>query len=348
MTVNTSEIALSSYKVSNDWLISPATFLVDSYVPYVEKIYLHETSTAAGKLRFKLIDGVSETKLKKTFIQKLLISLKGQKNIDNNFVFIDLRANSPHNISHAIMMHLPLILFAERHFEDYLQQKELLLVLPANIPSYIVSLFQLLDYKLLLTDSAIKGVHFDYDIDLWQQFRGELSQVLKHGVTDTTFIASISKLAKQQPRKIFISRKDSRKLKNELVIEDILSSNGYTKVYAEDYSVIEQISMVSHADSIVAIHGAALGLMAFRALFDLPSIKLIELFPPSHMTNVYRILTQQLGGNWVGVRGKVWPELIEHAYADANVGAIREYSLSDFEVCEKSLLTALEWLDEND
>lgn len=345
MTFKTSEIVLSSYKVSNDWLISPATFLVDSYVPYVEKIYLHETSTSAGKIRFKLIDGVSQTKLKKTFIQKLLISSKGQKNIDNNAVFIDLRVNSPHNISHAIMMHLPLVLFAERHFRDYLQQKQLLLVLPANIPSYIVSLFQLLGYKLLLTDSAIKGAHFDYKIDLWQQFRGELGQVLKDGVTDAAFIESISKSAKQLPRKIFISRKDSRKLKNEQDVEALLSSKGYKKVYAEDYSVMEQVAMVSHADCIVAIHGAALGLVVFRVLFDLPPIKLIELFSPSHMTNVYRILTQQIGGSWVGVRGKVWPELLQYAYTDSMPGKVRKYSLSDFDVCEKSLRCALDLLD---
>lgn len=76
-------------------------------------------------------------------------------------------------------------------------------------------------------------------------------------------------------------------------------------------------------------------------MFNKKPLEFVEIFSPAHMTNVYRIITHQVGGKWVGVRGRLWPKLVMQAY-ECEMEKVRQYTFVDFEVCLLSLEKAME------
>jgi capsular polysaccharide biosynthesis protein len=72
---------------------------------------------------------------------------------------------------------------------------------------------------------------------------------------------NLDKEDRQDTSKLYISRSDSRKPRGvhlEDVLEDFLKSHGYAIVKMADYTISQQISMISSADTIIAPHGAGL------------------------------------------------------------------------------------------
>lgn len=343
MNVKVVEKKLNSCDLDEDWLFGPSTFFIDSYIPSIERIYLDKKVINSETVIFKYISYVSKSLLHRPIQEKIKRAFSWYKLIDGEKeqVFIDLRVNSPSNISHAIMIHLPVTILATSIFQKEIQNKKLILILPEKIPNYIKTLFEFLGYRLLLTDKDVRGQFIQFSVKNWACFRNELMSIFSQGINNETFKSRIKEIAYEQPKKLFISRKDTRKLINEKDVEAMLSKQGYTKVYAEDYSLEQQIAMVSHADSIIAIHGAALGLLSFRGVFNLPNVKVIEIFPAAHISDVYRFLTRQLGGQWAAVRGQITSEIISYAYPPALPGAIRRHSLDNFTVCLESLQRAI-------
>ncbi|TAF32493.1 MAG: glycosyltransferase family 61 protein [Cytophagales bacterium] len=64
--------------------------------------------------------------------------------------------------------------------------------------------------------------------------------------------------------KIYASRaRARRKLANEHELEPVLAKHGFRKVFLEDYSFVEQLSIVRHAKYFAAVHGASLAYMSF-------------------------------------------------------------------------------------
>jgi len=45
---------ISEYSVPRSWLFAPSTYLVDSWVPHVEEIYLPEAHTKKGEVTLTL------------------------------------------------------------------------------------------------------------------------------------------------------------------------------------------------------------------------------------------------------------------------------------------------------
>ena len=75
-------------------------------------------------------------------------------------------------------------------------------------------------------------------------------------------------------RKIYLSRRNRRILKNESEIEEILLERGFELIEDKYYTVDEQISLFNSASVIVAIHGAGLA----NLVWCNPGTKVIELF----------------------------------------------------------------------
>ncbi|WKN29782.1 glycosyltransferase 61 family protein [Porifericola rhodea] len=65
--------------------------------------------------------------------------------------------------------------------------------------------------------------------------------------------------------KIYISREKSkhRKTVNEQEVSGVLEKYGFTKIYLEDYSLWEQVSIMKHAKFLVSNHGGGLSSMLF-------------------------------------------------------------------------------------
>lgn len=89
----------------------------------------------------------------------------------------------------------------------------------------------------------------------------------------------------QSPNKkrIFITRKWSRKITNEDQVMEVLVKYGFVKLALESLSVAEQVKHFSSADVIIAAHGASLTNLTFCT----PGTKVLEIFPPSYIIPHY-------------------------------------------------------------
>lgn len=332
----------SEYKIDRDWLYAPSTYLVDSFEPFVEEIYLPEVATKPGRLQFELQEKSQawflppQTKLRKI---KNLFLKNASTPLNLEKVFIDLRQHYPSNLAHAITIHLPIALCAKEYLHSE-NKNEIILIFPATLPKHIRSLFETIGFEIVCTDTAIKGTQCIYDLESLICIRGALPEIIKSTLFQSDLRNKLIQAHQGLPTNIFISRRDTRKLINEPEVEAFLVKKGYEKIYMEDYSLLQQLAIVSLAEKIVAIHGAALGPLIFRGVFDIKPLKLVEIFSPAHMTNVYRIVMHQINGSWIGVRGKVWPKLIKQAY-ECEETKVRQYSLENFEICLESLEKAI-------
>lgn len=337
----TDEIA--AYKVDRHWLYAPSTYLLDSWEAVVEEIYLPEGASKSGELSFKFIvegrAGTEHSPSIKSKVKQVFSEKAKDVQVSEHQVIVDLRVHSPENLAHAITNHLPVALLAKEFLKE-INQPEPLLLLPSALPKYIEQLFVSAGFQLFLTDAVVNGRVCEFEVEPWIAIRGIRHTVIQENLSGSKFAESINTKALLLPKKIFISRRDTRCISNEHEVERFLTAKGYQKIYLEDYDILEQIAMVSLADSIVAVHGAALGGLLFRGMYEIKPIKIVELFSPGHLTNVYRVMTQQIGGDWAGVRGKLWPDIIKQAYSAPK--KVHQFAYVNFEVCILSLEKAMD------
>ncbi|MBD1827989.1 tetratricopeptide repeat protein [Microcoleus vaginatus GB1-A2] len=100
---------------------------------------------------------------------------------------------------------------------------------------------------------------------------------------------SIIGLEKKQ--RIFISRKERRRVINEDELVAVLSEFGFKSIAPESMSVAEQISLFAAAEVVIGSHGAALT----NTVFCSPATKVIEIFAPDYVNPCYRKLSSQVG-----------------------------------------------------
>lgn len=350
----TKQIHFSALSVSKDVLFAPETYLLDSYEPIIEEIWLPETSTKPGTLNLEYKEGVtlkvpnSQSKVEKI---KTFFRTKGRNQkhnlISQDKVYVDCRQYYPENLAHSLIIHLPLAL----HIQKFLELNALrgmTLIFPEKLPKHIQKLFTVLGFDFILSDGEVQANACLYELELLVSLRSNICEIIEQAFFAKGLLQTFNTISNTLPKKLFISRKDSRMLKNERSVELFLMKRGFTKVYMEDYDILEQLCMIALADDIVAIHGAALGPLIFKAIVPNKQLNLVELFPPAHLTNVYRVISEQVNANWIGVRGKLSQKHIKYAYNDASAGSIRRYSLNNFEICMKSLERALSFIDNRD
>ncbi|WP_226662490.1 glycosyltransferase family 61 protein [Microbulbifer aggregans] len=293
------------------WLIGEPTRTADRVQPVAEEIHLPATSSAPGNFRLKLASQASvSTPANLSRRERLKQWVSGERNpieVEQGSIVLDLRYRSPENWAHAITNHLPLALMVREQLVKI--NKPVTVVLPKTISGKLVELFQLFGFSVLRTDRPVQGLVARYEISPWIALRGVRHEVIARHLPESLSIGTPNKF--DTPTRLYISRKDTRKLINEQRVWATLQARGYTRIFAEEHSLQEQIQYLCAAEDIVAVHGAALAPLIFRN----PGIghkpyRLLEIFSPAHVTTVYRILAQQTGGSWIGVRGDIWPELL--------------------------------------
>lgn len=97
---------------------------------------------------------------------------------------------------------------------------------------------------------------------------------------------------KNYPKRIFISRQDSRNRRlalNEDAVFEILKTFGFKKYCLTNLSVIEQAALFQNAEIIIGAHGAGLT----NILFCKPNTKIIEIFQ-ARSSCTYFYISQQL------------------------------------------------------
>jgi len=329
--VRTHSLTLAPYRIAPAQLITAPSYLIDRFVPACEIIHLPEKELAGGTLEIAVGPTTStpEPKGRKAnLVDQLGLRRKRPRSVPG--LFCDLRHHTPQNWAHFLNNHLPLVFVGCAQMG--LSWTEVTLILPADTPDYITGAAALFGMSVHTTDDPVTGEALLLDMAPWTGLRParadwvkspEIAACLARLPTDTAL-----------PSQVFLTRRDTRTLANSAEVEAWLTARGFTTLLAEDLSPGDQMRLFHEAHQIVAIHGAALAPLLYRR----PGrhlTALVELLPCGHMTDVYRVMAQQVGVPWIGVRGRIKPEYIAPAHDFTK--RFDQFSLDTFDVDIASL-----------
>lgn len=330
---------IAPYACSAGELITAKSYLVDRFVPACELVQLPPSEIAGGRLTLRIRNGVASPPRNERPLYgnlKRLLSAN-QPRLELPGHAIDFRTRQPGNWAHALNNHLPLLFHIMDRLGGELQGNPTV-VLPERMPSFVKEAFDTFGFPFAETNRPVRASLIEFEMTPWIGMRAIRHNWAAKAVETAPAFSSLSDRAGEFPEKIFISRRNTRRLSNELEIEAFLSARGYRKIYPEQHSIEEQFGFLSFAQEVVAVHGAALAPLLYRPRASRP-FQLVELLPVGHMTKVYRVMTQQVGGRWIGVRGKILPDHVRHAYDFRR--PFTKFSLEEFEVDVESLEIAL-------
>jgi hypothetical protein len=329
------EPAIAPYTTRPATIITARSFLIDRFTPDCEIVSLPAKPVQGGRVSARWVtQSDPQTARPRGFLSLRPAAVQA---LGDRPAF-DVRRRTPRNWAHFLNNHLP-VLFRLCAWCD-LHPSDFLILTPTDTPGYIAEAAALFGMEVLATDAPVKGRVLDYEVEPWPGIRparadwvhtSEVQALLAQGLADAA--PSEGPL----PRRVFLSRSDTRRLSNEAEIETVLEAYGFQKVYPERLPVADQFRLLLGAESVVAIHGAGLAPLLYRK--PSPAMQLIELMPCGHMSDVYRVMAEQVGCEWTGVRGKIKAAYVEAAY---RLGSrFDEFSLDSFEVDPVSLERAL-------
>ena len=234
------------------------------------------------------------------------ITRKGSTDLGRRIVF-DMRAKWPENWAHFLMNHLPLLSIAASTFG--LAAREITVIVPEGMPRNIVRFLGLLDLPVAETDGPVRGRPLVVDPQPINCRESAQKQWVDLPFLDEPITRIARSGDRGLPRRAFLSRRGTRTLANEAEVIDFLGEGGFVPLYVEDLAAEDQVALFHEAETIVAIHGAALGPLLYRsAASRLGAV--VELMPCGHMSPMYRVVAWQVGCRWSGVRGRLKPELL--------------------------------------
>lgn len=216
-------------------------------------------------------------------------------------LLFDARRYGPENWAHTLLYLLPLAYLARKHVEH-----EVTVLLPTSVGKHISRAFEVFGFSTLNVDRDIRGEFINWDIDDFDTMNSMRADILPSMTED--FVRQNPKPENGSPAKIFVSRKDKRKLKNESEIASFLSDQGYQIVYPETMTVEEQFWLFLRASRIVGISGAGLAPIGLCNQSESCDLELIELLPAGMMNNWFRVICDQINARCVGVRGVIEPK----------------------------------------
>jgi capsular polysaccharide biosynthesis protein len=335
-------IDISPHQARPASLVTARSFLVDRVVPDCEIVSLPGKQIAGGQLGHSRGAVTLRPWGNHRPFGRMRRRLAGEertRRIRDRVVF-DVRHRSPHNWAHWLTNHLPIVFRLAA--AEGLARSEILLVTPADIPGYVRTAAELFGLEVLAADSAIEGEGVTFEVRPWTAVRAARAEWVSAPEVRAVLDAALAGgNAAPLPARIFLSRRKTRALSNEAEIERYLAARGYETIYPEDLAPADQIRLFREAEAIVAIHGAGLAPL----LYVPPGGRLrqlVEILPVGHMSDAFRVIADQVGVRWIGVRGKIKPQYVAPAYRlDARFDA---FSLDSFEVDVASLDLALEMI----
>ena len=328
------------WTIESGRIITAESYFIDRILPDCEVIALPQKTIPGGTLTWEVREIVAEPPKKAGAFRAIHWPQKIA--IPKDRVLIDLRDHSPMNWAHFLNNHLPLFFAVVQAAEQ--DPNRILALLPGNVPRHISEAARLFGLEFMATDGTVEGLGISFDVSPWTALRTVRANWARLPIPASVIDKLINTPAKAPlPKKVFLSRRNTRVLSNSEEIEGLLKKRGYETVYPEFLSPGDQLRLFLSAKEMVAIHGAGLApLLYLTQNYGLS--RLIEILPAGHMTNVYRAMAGQVGCKWVGVRGRLKPEYVRPAY---RVGtSFTEFSLDAFEVDPKSLEYAFEMISE--
>lgn len=331
-------VRIDPYTAAQASLVTAPSYLIDRIVPDVEQILLPERASGGGTFRYGpgRLNGAGQPPRRRVFGRAQSVTpLTGTANFD-------FRRNEPTNWAHFLTNHLPV--FFHLCDEMSIDPQAATIVMPSDTPGFIQRAGTFFGLNLMLTDAPVDGDGIVFDLEPWIGLRAERANWVRSKTARAALARGLlSGKDSELPRNVFLSRRNTRALKNEAEVAAHLAPKGFQIVYPEDLSVADQFRLFNTAEQIVAIHGAGLAPLLYRRPNS--ALKaLIEILPCGHMTDYYRVMADQVGVPWVGVRGRIKAAYVAPAYALKR--RFRKYSLDNFEVDVASIDRAFALLPE--
>lgn len=292
------------------YVICGRSFLTNSIAPQFEIVYLCPRRVPGSDSRLyydgsvTMVGGVGGWK------RRLLNCFLGRVNLREDVPHLDLRPLHIRNWSHSLNQAIPLALMARDKVRNA-GGGNLAVILPSRAPKKIVHLFRWLKFECVLTDRPATGcfVHFDpLRNGVIHHFARDW---LKPHLSDIRLLAAVTEA--EVPEKIFINRRNERRLLNSAEIEGALSKRGFITVYPEDLNLEHQLALLMRAREVVAIHGAGLAPLIFRTPEDGP-LRFTEILSPGHVSLFFRSLIKKLPVDYRAVRGNPDRQMAQDAH----------------------------------
>ena len=329
--------ALSPFAVGEHRLFGAKTYFMDRVAPAIEEIVLPPAATVAGVLSMTFADASGRADpppprgLAGQFVRPQTVSAPGDA------AWIDVRARFPDNWAHALNNFAPLGLMARARLAEAGRARDVGFIINGKTPAHIERALGAFGFRTMRADGPVLGAVLRVDPSPFVALRGE-RRAWVEAHAGPWLDALRAKASSDLPSRLFVSRRDARRLTNESEVEALLAKRGFQKVYPETFSIADQFAMFERARAIVAVHGAGVAPLLFRAS-SAPPLAFVELFNPGHMTDCYRIMTVQVGGAYAAARGRLQKAMVEAAYAFDQ--PFLKHSLNDFHVDGESLEAAL-------
>ena len=318
-------LEIEGIEVGAGELFTARSFFFDRIVPACEHVLLPPVTVPGGTVEIR--DGDITAAAPAASRLRKFVPQVGQTVPEGRW-FIDMRVHEPRNWAHFLNDYLPLFFrICEMTKRD---PARACLVLPKASPSFLKGAADLFGLEVMLTAGAVSGDGVIFRSTPWICLRAARTEWARLPVPKSAIAAAL-KGAPPGPRKLFLARRDTRKISNMAEIEPFLQKKGFQTVYPETLPPADQMRLFHDAEEVVAVHGAGLAPMIYAP----PGKRLIEILPCGHMTNVFRVMAARVGWDWIGVRGRIKPEYVKPAY-DLD-SSFKAFSLDAFEVDPVSL-----------
>ncbi len=286
-------------RVSDAWLFTFPTALGGTLSPRVRELWLEGREIEYAPVTVRL-EGSAESQLRnfgrsesrwRHRTRRLKQKFTAMQTLALHRPFLDARNETDANLAHVLYDVLPRLQAVR------VAGVEPVLVLRARATAMTQEVCRLLGVETVRTDAVVRGtrcVATSADAGFYEARLPRLlgdAELVEPWPTDT-------------PAKVFIARRGSRALVNHGEVESLLGQRGYFTRYFEDLPMIEQWATMRNAESVVAVHGAAVANLAFAKRRP----RVVELFHPGYVVDCYRQLTAAVGGAWSAVTGRLRSE----------------------------------------
>lgn len=336
-STETTEIVIPSCEVRPATLITARSYFIDRFLPECEIISLPARPAPGGTLRLRRHRFVARAPQPAKLVKRIQSGMTRSARKVADRVIVDLRLRNPHNWAHFLDNHLPIYFRICQEMD--LDWGETLILLPKNIPRYILNAAALFGLDVLATDDDVEGEGVEFEVEPWTAIR----PLRVDWVRNPKVAAAVTRATaggERLPERVFLARSDTRRVANEDEVEAFLGQRGFRKLYPERLSVTDQFRLFREAEMIVAVHGAGLAPLIYLPP-EAPLALLVEILPCGHMTDFYRVIADKLDRPWTAVRGRIKPEYVEPAYRLGE--QFETFSLDSFEVDVVSLERALDF-----
>jgi hypothetical protein len=293
-----------SIAVTSSKIFTHPTRLADCWKPGIQEINIPAHEVTRSEIEVHIQEGSTRMlgiKKKQRLLRRLYNKFLVPIQIDDEYVY-DARYETDENIAH-VLDNVASAVFAVRNTFP-----KTTIVLRARASIMAKNAYALLRLPVICTDAEVIGKLIVLKEAGRDQFSGD-------GMYSSFFNdISFDGYERGTPDKVFISRRGARALLNEAEVEGLLVRYGYQKVYFEDIPLATQWSITRNAKEIVAIHGAAL----FSLVFSRSRPKVVELFHPGYVVDLYRNVTNAIGGTWCGVSGQLPGDIVQHLDYDGD------------------------------